>query len=149
VRMRAVVEEAVGFADVEARKRRVRIHARLAEEDPELHADPLLIQQVVLNLLRNAMDAMAATPAERREIVVATEAAGASITVSISDRGCGIPPEVREQLFQPFFSTKAEGMGMGLNICRSIIEFHSGRVWAEPNPGGGSVFSFTLPVGDA
>jgi two-component system, LuxR family, sensor histidine kinase DctS len=149
VRMRAVVEEAVGFADGEARKRRVRIHARLADDDPELHADPLLIQQVVLNLLRNAMDAMAATPADRREIVVATEAAGASITVSISDRGCGIAPEVRDQLFQPFFSTKAEGMGMGLNICRSIIEFHSGRVWAEPNPGGGSVFSFTLPVGDA
>jgi two-component system sensor histidine kinase DctS len=149
VRMRAVVEEAVGFADVEARKRRVRIEARLADEDPELHADPLLLQQVVLNLLRNAMDAMAATPADRREILVATEAAGKSVTVSISDRGCGIPPEIREQLFQPFFSTKTEGMGMGLNICRSIIEFHRGRVWAEANPGGGAVFSFTLPVGDA
>jgi two-component system sensor histidine kinase DctS len=147
VRMRAVVEEAVGFADVEARKRRVRIQARLAEEDPELEADPLLLQQVVLNLLRNAMDAMAATPAERREILVATEAGAASVTVSISDRGCGISAEVREQLFQPFFSTKAEGMGMGLNICRSIIELHRGRVWAEPNPGGGSVFSFSLPVG--
>ncbi|HET7824415.1 MAG TPA: ATP-binding protein [Anaeromyxobacter sp.] len=149
VRMRAVVEEAVGFADVEARKRRVRIQARLAEEDPELEADPLLLQQVVLNLLRNAMDAMAATPAERREIVVATEAASATVTVSISDRGCGIPADVREQLFQPFFSTKPEGMGMGLNICRSIIEFHRGRVWAEPNPGGGTVFSFSLPVAEA
>jgi two-component system, LuxR family, sensor histidine kinase DctS len=149
VRMRAVVEEAVGFADVEARKRRVRIQARLADEDPELQADPLLLQQVVLNLLRNAMDAMAATPAERREILVATEAGGASVTVSISDRGCGIPEEVRAQLFQPFFSTKAEGMGMGLNICRSIVEFHRGRVWAEPNPGGGTVFSFSVPVAEA
>jgi len=146
VRMRAVVEEAVGFADAEARKRRVRIQARLAEDDPELQADPLLLQQVVLNLLRNAMDAMAATPAGRREILVATEAGRANVTVSISDRGCGISPEVRDQLFQPFFSTKAEGMGMGLNICRSIIEFHRGRVWAEPNPGGGAVFSFSLPV---
>jgi two-component system sensor histidine kinase DctS len=149
VRMRSVVEEAVGFADVEARKRRVRIAARLAEEDPELQADPLLLQQVVLNLLRNAMDAMAATPPERREITVATEAGPTSVTVSISDRGCGIPPDVRAQLFQPFFSTKAEGMGMGLNICRSIVEFHRGRVWAEPNPGGGSVFSFSVPVDGA
>jgi two-component system sensor histidine kinase DctS len=145
VRMNAVVEEAVGFADAEARKRRVRIQARLAEEDPQIQADPVLLQQVVLNLLRNAMDAMAATPPERREIRVATEAGPHGVTVSISDRGCGIAPEVREQLFQPFFTTKAEGMGMGLNICRSILELHHGRVWAEPNPGGGTVFSFSLP----
>jgi two-component system sensor histidine kinase DctS len=147
--MNAVVEEAVGFADSEARKRRVRIHAELCDRDPELHADPVLLQQVVLNLLRNAMDAMAATPAERREIRIATEAGPAGVTVSISDRGCGISPEVRAQLFQPFFTTKAEGMGMGLNICRSIMEFHRGRVWAEPNPGGGTVFSFSLPTGAA
>jgi two-component system sensor histidine kinase DctS len=146
VRMNAVVEEAVGFADAEARKRRVKIQARLAGDDPEIHADPLLLQQVVLNLLRNAMDAMASTPAEHREIRVAIEAGAANVTVSIADRGCGIAPDVREQLFQPFFTTKVEGMGMGLNICRSIMEFHHGRVWAEPNPGGGTVFSFSLPV---
>jgi two-component system sensor histidine kinase DctS len=146
VRMNAVVEEALGFADAEARKRRVRIHARLADGDPQVEADPLLLQQVVLNLLRNAMDAMAATPPERREIRVATEAAARSVTVSIADRGCGISPEVRDQLFQPFFTTKAEGMGMGLNICRSILELHHGRVWAEPNPDGGAVFSFSLPA---
>lgn len=146
VRMRTVVEEAVGFAEVEARKRHVRIQARLAGSDPEIQADRLLLQQVVLNLLRNAMDAMAATPPDRRVILVATEAGAANVTVSISDRGCGISPEVSAQLFQPFFSTKAEGMGMGLNICRSIIELHRGRVWAEENPGGGAVFSFSLPV---
>jgi two-component system sensor histidine kinase DctS len=146
VRVNAIVEEAVGFADAEARKRRVRIQARLTDDDPEIQADPLLLQQVVLNLLRNAMDAMAATAPEDREIRVATEAGSAGVTVSISDRGCGITPEVRDQLFQPFFTTKAEGMGMGLNICRSIMEFHRGRVWAEPNPGGGTIFSFSLPV---
>jgi two-component system sensor histidine kinase DctS len=146
VRMSAVVEEAAGFAEAEARKRRVRIHARLAGDDPELQADPLLLQQVVLNLLRNAMDAMAATPPERREIRVATATGPAGVTVSIADRGCGIPAEVREKLFEPFFTTKAEGMGMGLNICRSIVELHRGRVWAEPNPEGGAVFSFSLPV---
>jgi two-component system sensor histidine kinase DctS len=146
VRVNAVVEEALGFADAEARKRRVRIQARLADADPRVEADPLLLQQVVLNLLRNAMDAMAATPPERREIRVVTEAAARTVTVSIADRGCGISPEVRGQLFQPFFTTKAEGMGMGLNICRSILELHHGRVWAEPNPDGGAVFSFSLPV---
>ncbi len=146
VRMNAVIEEAVGFAEAEARKRRVRIQARLSDENPELQADPLLLQQVVLNLLRNAMDAMAVTPPADREIRVASEAGPAHVTVSISDRGCGISPEIRAQLFEPFFTTKAEGMGMGLNICRSIMELHRGRVWAEPNPGGGTVFSFSLPV---
>jgi two-component system sensor histidine kinase DctS len=146
VRMSAVVEEAVGFAEAEARKRQVRIQSRLDGDDPELLADPVLMQQVVLNLLRNAMDAMAATPADAREIRVSTEAANGGVTVSIADRGCGIDPQTRAHLFEPFFSTKSEGMGMGLNICRSILELHRGRVWAEPNPEGGTVFSFSLPV---
>jgi two-component system sensor histidine kinase DctS len=146
VRINAVVEEAVGFADAEARKRRVRIQAQLAGEVPDTQGDAILLQQVVLNLLRNAMDAMAGTPAHLREIRVATGARDGSVTVSIADRGCGIPEEMRGKLFEPFFTTKAEGMGMGLNICRSIMELHRGRVWAEPNPGGGTVFSFSLPV---
>jgi two-component system sensor histidine kinase DctS len=146
VRVNSVVEEAVGFADGEARKRRVRIVSRLAEDDPEVQADPLLLQQVVLNLLRNAMDAMAGTPLADREIRVSTQAGPEGVTVAISDRGCGIPDEIRQKLFEPFFTTKPEGMGMGLNICRSIMELHRGRVWAEPNLGGGTVFSFSLPV---
>ncbi len=146
MRLNAVVEEAVGFAEAEARKRRVRILSRLSREDPELHADPLLLQQVLLNLVRNGMDAMVATPPESREILVTTEQAGQVVTVRVSDRGCGIPPDVQKQLFEPFFTTKAEGMGMGLNICRSILELHQGRVWAEPNPVGGTVFSFSLPL---
>lgn len=146
VRVNAVVEEAVGFVEAEARKRQVAIRVRPAEGDPEVEADPLLLQQVVLNLLRNAMDAMAATPPAEREIRVATVAGPEQVTVSISDRGCGIAPAVRAQLFEPFFTTKAEGMGMGLNICRSIMEFHRGRVWVEPNPEGGSIFSFSLPA---
>jgi two-component system sensor histidine kinase DctS len=146
VRVNAVVEEAVGFAEAEARKRRVAIETRLAKDDPEILADPLLLQQVVLNLLRNAMDAMAATPPGRREIRVATDRGADLVTVSISDRGSGIEPGLRAQLFEPFFTTKAEGMGMGLNICRSIMELHRGRVWADANPGGGTVFSFSLPA---
>jgi two-component system sensor histidine kinase DctS len=143
--MNAVVEEAVGFADADARRRRVRVEVTLGAPDPELRGDPVLLQQVVLNLLRNAMDAMAATAPEAREIWVATEGGADAVTVSIADRGAGIPDEVREHLFQPFFTTKAEGMGMGLNICRSILELHGGRVWADPNPGGGTVFRFSIP----
>jgi two-component system sensor histidine kinase DctS len=146
VRMSAVVEEAVGFAEAEARKLRVRIQPRLARDDPEFQADGVLLQQVVLNLVRNAMDAMAGTPAAERELVVATDVTERAVTVSIADRGCGIDPAQQERLFEPFFTTKPEGMGIGLNICRSIVELHHGRLWAEPNPGGGTVFSFSLPV---
>jgi two-component system sensor histidine kinase DctS len=146
LRMNAVVEEAVGFAAADARRRRVRVEVALSENDPEILGDPVLLQQVVLNLLRNAMDAMAATPPEGREIRVATSVSPDGVAVSIADRGAGIPDDVRAHLFQPFFTTKAEGMGMGLNICRSILELHRGRVWADPNPGGGTVFSFSLPA---
>jgi two-component system sensor histidine kinase DctS len=146
LRMSTVVEEAVGFADADARRRRVRVEVLRAGLDPVLRGDPVLLQQVVLNLLRNAMDAMAATAEDARAIRIETRADAAGVTVSIADRGAGIPDDVREHLFQPFFTTKTEGMGMGLNICRSILELHGGRVWAEPNPGGGTVFSFALPV---
>ena len=145
LRMNAIIEEAVGFADSDLRRRHVRVELALSERDPELRGDPVLLQQVVLNLVRNAMDAMAATPAVAREIRVTTDAGGGAVTVSIADRGAGIAEEVRAHLFQPFFTTKAEGMGMGLNICRSILELHGGRVWADPNPGGGTVFAFSLP----
>jgi two-component system sensor histidine kinase DctS len=125
----------------------VKIRSRLTTEDPALQSRPdLPLQQVLLNLLRNGMDAMAATPPEQREILVTAERTGPLVTVLVSDRGCGLSPQVREQLFEPFFTTKSEGMGMGLNICRSIMELHRGRVWAEPNPGGGTVFSIALPV---
>lgn len=149
VRLNATVEEAVGFAEAEARTRQVRISVALAEGDPELQADPVLLQQVLLNLVRNGMDAMAATPAAERSLAVSVTRAGPAVTVAVADRGCGLSPEVREQMFQPFFTTKPGGMGMGLHICRSIMETHGGRVWAEPNPGGGAVFAFSLPVEEA
>jgi C4-dicarboxylate-specific signal transduction histidine kinase len=140
------VEEAVGFAEAEARTRQVRVAVSFAEPDPELQADPVLLQQVLLNLLRNGMDAMASTPPAERRLEVSVVRHGPAVTVAGADRGCGLTPEVREQMFQPVFTTKAGGMGMGLHICRSIMETHGGRVWAEANPGGGTVFSFSLPV---
>ena len=146
MRLNAVVEEAVGLAEAEARKRRVKIVPQLSQDDPELTADPLLLQQVLLNLVRNGMDAMAGTPREVREITITTERGASTVTVRVADRGGGISPDVQQQLFEPFFTTKPDGMGMGLNICRSILELHQGHVWAEPNPSGGTVFSFSLPV---
>jgi two-component system, LuxR family, sensor kinase FixL len=102
------------------------------------------IQQVLVNLVRNAIEAMAATA--RRELVVSTLGReDGTIEIEISDTGPGLPPEVAAQLFKPFVTTKAHGMGVGLSICQSIIEAHRGRIWADPNPAGGTIFRFTVP----
>jgi two-component system sensor histidine kinase DctS len=145
LRLDAVIDEAIGFVQAEARSRRVKL-ARTAIPEIELEADPVLLQQVLLNLIRNAMDAMAGTPPEDRALVVDAERGDGAVTVRVADRGCGIAPDVEKHLFDPFFTTKPEGMGMGLNICRSIIEIHGGRLWAEAVPGGGTMFCFTVPL---
>lgn len=106
--------------------------------------DKVQIQQVLLNLIRNAVEAMADSP--RREIIVSAFAAeGDMIEVRVADTGPGLAPQVREKLFRPFTTTKAHGMGVGLSICRSIVEAHGGKLWATDNPGGGTLFCFTLP----
>ena len=106
-----------------------------------------MIEQVLLNLMRNAIEAMGETPLEQRRLAVRARQHDGVIEVRVVDRGSGIAEAVKERLFTPFFSTKQEGMGMGLNICRSIIEFHKGRLWVEDNPDGGTIFVFTLPLG--
>jgi two-component system sensor histidine kinase DctS len=142
--LNAVVEEAVGFIQPEARKRGVQVELRLAPDLPGVMADRVMLEQVVMNLAKNAVEAM--SEGERRELTVTTSrTADGQARVSVADTGPGVAQALREKLFAPFFTTKAEGMGMGLNICRSIIEYHQGRLWLEPNAGGGSVFSFTLP----
>jgi two-component system sensor kinase FixL len=97
----------------------------------------------VLNLMRNAIDAMEDSP-KRELIVAARPAEDDMVNVSVSDTGPGIAPEIAEHLFQPFMTTKATGMGVGLSISRTIVESHGGRIWAEPHKGGGTVFHFTL-----
>jgi two-component system sensor histidine kinase DctS len=111
---------------------------------PPVLADRLLLEQVLLNLTRNGIEAMQGIDPERRLLRIAAQARLGQVAVSVIDNGHGIAPEVAERLFSPFFSTKAEGMGMGLSICRTAIEFHGGTLTHADNPGGGTVFTFTL-----
>lgn len=141
-----VIEDSIAFIEPLARKQQVHMLRLVPPHLPKLLADPVLLGQVLINLMRNGIDAMAATPPERRQLIVEAQLLEDQVEVCIADRGCGIPPEVAEKLFSPFFTTKTEGMGMGLNICRSVIEFHGGRLWFEPGAEGGTVFIFTLPL---
>lgn len=143
VEIGAIIDNAVGFAEIDANKRRIEIIKQVPVELPEVMADPILIEQVLLNLIKNGMDAMA--DSEKREVVVAVNRRHDQLEVSVADHGHGLGDLDPAKLFEPFFSTKSEGMGMGLNICRTIIESHHGRLWATPNPGGGTIFCFTLP----
>ncbi|MBV2262280.1 MAG: PAS domain-containing sensor histidine kinase, partial [Thauera sp.] len=145
-----VLEDALGFAEIDAHRTRIRIHTELEPDLPPVYADRIMIEQVLLNLIRNGLDAMADTLPEARVLTVRVRTVGAdAVEVAVIDRGHGIGEEGRAQLFTPFYTTKAEGMGMGLNICRSIIEFHNGRLLVDANPEGGTIFTFTLPTESA
>jgi two-component system sensor kinase FixL len=140
-----VVEEAAALALVGAKETGVRAVFNLAPQLPGAWIDKVQVQQVVINLVRNAVEAMAQMP--RRELTIATARAGDDlIAVSVADTGPGLPPEVTARLFQPFVTTKAKGMGVGLSISRSIIDNMGGRLTADPSPDGGMIFSFTLPA---
>lgn len=147
--LREVVEDCLGFVEADARKHRIRIEAEIPELPP-VPADRLMLEQVLLNLMRNGMEAMADNAEADRLLRVAIEVSDEILTVSVTDQGCGIAPENRDKLFTAFFTTKPDGMGIGLSICRSIIEFHRGRLWADDNPrssnGRGTIFTFTLPL---
>ena len=139
-----IVEDAIGFADIEAAKKGIVIHTDVQAGLPPLDVDPILIEQLLLNLLKNAVDAMDQATVRRIDLVVRLQDDMAEF--SVIDRGSGVSEPQLANLFQPFFSTKSEGMGMGLNICRSIVEFHHGRLTVERNPDGGAIFVFTLPL---
>jgi two-component system sensor kinase FixL len=141
-----IVEEASALALVGAKEYGVRVRFQLDAGADLVLADRVQIQQVLINLLRNALDAM--MDSERRELVLVSQALDDDmVRVDVIDTGSGISDDVRERLFQPFVTTKRQGMGVGLSICRTIIEAHGGEIWAEPNPGGGTIFHFTLKSG--
>src|SRR5262245_52249037 len=141
--LKKLLEEASALALVGAKDRGVRVTYALDPFLDAVLADKVQIQQVVLNLVRNAVEAMEETP--RRDRTIGTERGPDGMAVvRISDTGTGIAPEIAEQLFQPFITTKSQGLGVGLSISRTIVESHGGRIWVEPSPEGGTIFRFTL-----
>ncbi|MDE2626023.1 MAG: PAS domain S-box protein [Burkholderiales bacterium] len=153
----SIVEDAVDLAGIELRRRNVAIHTYVAQRLPPLLVDPILIEQVVLNLLKNAAEAIdnARLPPARRNIELRvvprhTDEEGDVIEFSVTDMGPGLAPEVIARMYEAFFSTKTDGLGIGLSLCRSIIESHRGRIKAQNLYNGetpaGCRFSFTLPV---
>ncbi len=142
-----MIGEAMALGLTGVRNSGVQVTMRLSNNLPLVNADRVEIQQVLINLMRNAAEAMQTS--EVRNLSVSTDSDGADyVAVAITDTGPGLSPEVTQRLFQPFVSTKSEGMGMGLNICRTIIEAHGGRIWADAGENGGAVFRFRLPIYD-
>lgn len=131
---------------LEAERQQLCIELALAEDLPAVFADRVMVEQVLLNLVKNAIEAMRSVPAGQRELRIEGRVnLDDEVEVRVLDRGGGLSPAESEQLFSPFFTTKTDGLGIGLAICRSIIEYHEGRLFFEARPGGGSVFAFTLP----
>jgi two-component system, LuxR family, sensor kinase FixL len=139
-----LIEEASALALIGAKERGVKVLISMDPNLPSASVDRVQIQQVLLNLIRNALEAM--DNCQVRELAITASARDDHVLVSVTDSGSGIPPEIEARLFQPFVTTKAEGMGIGLSVCRTIVEAHGGVLWTEPNSGG-SAFRFTLPIG--
>jgi putative sensor hybrid histidine kinase len=139
-----ILTEALALAEIAAKRYGVAITIDVAPDLPRLSADRILIEQVLLNLLKNAIDAMRGQ--NHAALTLRVNTTGESVVFSVADQGPGIADEMKHRVFEPFFTTKNEGMGMGLNICRTIIESHAGRLWVEDNKPRGTVFRFTLPV---
>jgi PAS domain S-box-containing protein len=140
-----LVESAIGLVEAEARRAGVALTRHLAMGLPAVSGDAIQLEQVLVNLLRNGFEIIAAAGA-RGALTITTRRAGERIEVSVHDSGGGVPPIARERLFDPFFTTKPEGLGMGLSISRSIVEAHGGRLWVEPLDGDGATFTFSLPI---
>jgi two-component system, LuxR family, sensor kinase FixL len=138
-----LLEEAAALALVGAKEQGVRVSLRCDRELPDIVVDKVQIQQVALNLIRNAVEAMETT--SRRDLTIAVARRNGAALFSVADSGTGISPEIAKHLFQPFVTSKANGMGVGLSICRTIIEAHGGHISAGPNDGGGTIFEFTVP----
>ncbi len=144
-----LVRDVLGLFSNELHASGIALHLMLDESGPAVKCDRIQIEQVVLNLVRNAMDVLEEGPAEGRELTIRTRAdSGGTIELTVEDTGEGLGADGGERIFELFFTTKADGLGMGLSISRTIIEDHGGRLWASPHPGGGAIFHVTLPADD-
>jgi PAS domain S-box-containing protein len=141
-----ILNDVVAILHSEAVFRNVVIETEFTASLPPVLSDGIQLQQVILNLIMNAAEAMSGTSPKERKIVLRAGAADNRVRVTVRDFGQGVAQENLERLFQPFFTTKESGLGMGLAISKSVIEAHGGRIWAENNPGGGATFTFELPV---
>src|SRR5262249_48507014 len=143
-----VVRDVLKLIHSDLINQKVTVETELAENLPTVSGDPVQLQQVLLNLIVNACDAMAGCGSSQRRLFIRTgiEKGGTAVVVSVTDDGTSIPEEKMEQIFEPFFSTKEKGMGIGLSVCRTIIAAHRGKLWATKNTDRGATFCFSLPV---
>ena len=145
----ALVSEVAALVRVDAASRQVKLDLVVPHDLPPVRGDRVHLQQVLLNLILNGMDALdEARPEDRRVGVTARLNGAQTVEIVVSDAGPGIPADMLDQIFNPFFTTKSHGMGMGLAISRTIIEAHDGQLWAENASTGGAAFLFTLPIAD-
>ncbi len=140
-----IARDVIAMISHEAQSKQVALHSDLNDSLPPILGDRVQLQQVLINLLMNGIEAMSEVDPGRRELMITTEPVPDGLLVAVSDCGAGIDAEQAEQIFKPFHTTKSNGLGMGLAIGRSIIEAHGGKLWAEPNPRGGATFKFSLP----
>ena len=143
-----IIEDAISFSRLEAKHQSARIEMDLPDALMSVVADPVLIEQVLMNLIKNGLEAMGHLLPDQKRIEIKVGHSAQFALIEVRDHGVGVPEEIRQRLFESFFTTKSDGMGMGLNICRTIIEYHQGQLWVEPAQGQGSVFKFTLPLAE-
>jgi C4-dicarboxylate-specific signal transduction histidine kinase len=140
------IVEVVGLTRSEMSRNGVSLQMRLTEGLPLIEGDRVQLQQVILNLMINAMEAMAQISDGRRELLISTQTEEGCVLVAVRDSGPGLSEIVLERAFEAFYTTKSSGLGMGLSICRSIVEAHGGRLWATANVPKGAAFQFTVPI---
>lgn len=146
VDLNQVIRDLVGLAELESRNLGAPLKLDLQDDLPPGLADEVQIQQVILNLIRNSLEALATRSQARQGVTISTRTDNERIVVCVADHGIGVSEEFTRKVFEPFYSSKPSGTGMGLSICSTIVRAHEGRLWHEPNPGGGSRFLFELPL---
>jgi signal transduction histidine kinase len=146
VDLNEATQEVIALSMSELQRNRVILRPEFADDLPVVTGDRVQLQQVILNLLKNASDAMSSVNDRPRQLQIRTErGTDDQVRLTVQDAGVGLDPQAMDRLFQAFYTTKNDGMGIGLSVSRSIIERHHGRIWAEPNDGPGATFSFSIP----